>query len=72
MSFERRLSGIGDARAMSERQLEDLVTEVQRYLAAVDVFRAVDCEPTWRSESAHPPIAAHANDVEPTPAHSAH
>lgn len=28
-----------------------LVEEVGRYLAAVDLFRAVDCEPTWRPEA---------------------
>lgn len=27
-----------------------LMDEVARYLAAVDVFRAADCEPTWRPE----------------------
>jgi hypothetical protein len=29
---------------------EALVEEVGRYLAAVDLFRAVECEPTWRPE----------------------
>ena len=33
---------------------EALVEEVDRYLAAVDLFRAVDCEPTWRPEVAEP------------------
>lgn len=27
-----------------------LVDEIARYLAVVDVFRAADCEPTWRPE----------------------
>ena len=27
-----------------------LIREVERYLAAVAVFRGMDCEPTWRSE----------------------
>lgn len=29
---------------------EGLVEEIARYLAAVDVFRAANCEPTWRPE----------------------
>lgn len=27
-----------------------LVREIERYLAAVDLYRAEDCEPTWRPE----------------------
>lgn len=30
--------------------IEALVEEVDRYLAAVDLFRAESCEPTWRPE----------------------
>jgi hypothetical protein len=30
--------------------LESLVLEIERYLTAVDTFRALDCEPTWRPE----------------------
>jgi hypothetical protein len=29
---------------------EDLLDEIARYLAAVDVFRAEACEPTWLPE----------------------
>lgn len=29
---------------------ETLADEVARYLAAIDVFRALDCEPRWRPE----------------------
>ena len=29
---------------------EDLIHEIVRYLAAVDLFRAEQCEPTWRRE----------------------
>lgn len=29
-----------------------LMEEVDRYLAAVDLFRAAGCEPTWRPERA--------------------
>jgi hypothetical protein len=29
----------------------DLIEEIERYLAAVAVFRAQDCEPTWRPET---------------------
>lgn len=28
-----------------------LLTEIARYLAAVDLYRAEHCEPTWRPES---------------------
>jgi hypothetical protein len=28
--------------------IEALLDEIQRYLAAVDAFRAAGCEPTWR------------------------
>jgi len=31
---------------------EDLLDEIARYLAAVDVFRAEACEPTWLPEPA--------------------
>jgi len=27
-----------------------LIDEIARYLAVVDLFRAADCEPTWRPE----------------------
>ena len=29
---------------------EKLIDEINRYLAAVDAFRAANCEPTWRPE----------------------
>ncbi len=29
---------------------ETLAEEIARYLAAVDAFRAAECEPTWRAE----------------------
>ena len=32
-------------------QRRELIDEIARYLAAVDVFRALDCEPAWRPES---------------------
>ena len=32
--------------------IEALVEEVNRYLAAVDLFRVLECEPTWRPECA--------------------
>ena len=38
---------------MNDRPLidiDDLLDEIGRYLAAVEVFRAVDCEPSWRPE----------------------
>jgi hypothetical protein len=40
---------------MESRAAADLVTEAERYLAAVAVFRAEGCEPDWRLEvSARP------------------
>ena len=36
----------------SETHRNDLMAEIERYLAAVDVFRALGCEPAWRPESA--------------------
>lgn len=30
--------------------IETLMGEIQRYLAAIDVFRAAGCEPRWRGE----------------------
>jgi len=29
----------------------ELLDEIERYLAAVEVFRALGCEPAWRPES---------------------
>jgi hypothetical protein len=29
----------------------DLIREAERYLATVDLFRAVGCEPHWRPEA---------------------
>jgi hypothetical protein len=36
-----------------ERQ-DDLMDEISRYLATVEVFRSVGCEPHWRPESVRP------------------
>ena len=35
-----------------------LIDEITRYLAAVEAFRAADCEPTWRPEFATVAIEA--------------
>lgn len=53
--FEPILSTFGDAARMNDgphTAAERLIDEVSRYLAAVDVFRAANCEPTWRPELA--------------------
>jgi hypothetical protein len=42
--------------------LGSVVDEAIRYLAAVDAFRALNCEPSWRPESA--PIAS-STPIEP-------
>ena len=36
--------------AVDSRTVEELVAEIQRYLDAVDVFRAELHEPNWRDE----------------------
>jgi hypothetical protein len=35
----------------NEIDITALVEEIRRYLAAVDAFRAVGCEPSWRRDS---------------------
>jgi hypothetical protein len=37
-----------------EVDITALVEEIQRYLAAVDAFRAAGCRPTWRTVPAAP------------------
>jgi hypothetical protein len=51
--IEPILSRRGDPADMSDRLQIDsdaLMREIARYLAAVDVFRAESCEPTWLPE----------------------
>jgi hypothetical protein len=36
--------------APTRRDVQILLTEARRYLAAVEAFRAESCEPTWRPE----------------------
>jgi len=35
----------------------ELIDEVTRYLAAVELFRSLGCEPVWRPESTRAPVA---------------
>jgi hypothetical protein len=35
-------------------ETEQLLAEIGRYLAAVELFRALGCEPRWRPETARP------------------
>ena len=54
MRLERSLRAAGQARGMDPRQLIDttaLIDEIARYLAAVDLFRALGSEPTWLPEA---------------------
>lgn len=37
-------------------QRRELIDEIARYLAAVDLFRAAGCEPTWRPERPADPL----------------
>jgi hypothetical protein len=53
---------------------ESLMLEVERYLTAVETFRALDCEPTWHPEvTVDPSTLARrlAANTEPAP-HPAH
>jgi len=43
--------------------LDELLEQIDRYLGAVDLFRSVDCEPSWRPETS-PPIRADAISLE--------
>ena len=45
------MSAVADAvRMASAIDIEKLVREIERYLAAVDAFRAAGCSPEWRFE----------------------
>ncbi len=35
---------------VSRREVRQLLREVERYLAAVELFRAEGCQPAWRGE----------------------
>jgi hypothetical protein len=37
-----------------ETDIAALIEEIQRYLEAVDAFRAAGCRPTWRTDPAVP------------------
>ena len=64
------MSGIVDAADMLEPSNADkLMEEVGRYLATVDLFRELACEPTWRPEA--PPELRSGTAVVTTPALSA-
>jgi hypothetical protein len=38
----------------NDERNRELIEEITRYLATVDVFRSVGCEPTWRPETVRP------------------
>ena len=43
-----------NAAAMFEQNTTPkLIEEIDRYLAAIDLFRAEDCEPAWQPELEH-------------------
>jgi len=35
----------------NDERNSELIEEITRYLATVDVFRSVGCEPNWRAET---------------------
>lgn len=39
----------------TEHEHTDLIEEITRYLDAVELFRSVGCEPSWRPESTRLP-----------------
>ena len=41
---------------VTKNEVEALIAEVERYLAAVATFRAAGCEPHWRFEYPSPPV----------------
>ena len=50
------LSGARDARPMNVKLTQpELIDEVTRYLATVELFRSLGCEPVWRGESTRLP-----------------
>ena len=53
---------------MEHEHTEDLIEEIARYLAAVELFRSVGCEPTWRPETVRPALSSE----QPRPALLAH
>jgi hypothetical protein len=42
---------------LSHAHVEALADEIARYLAIVELFRALGCEPTWRPEVGGPRLA---------------
>jgi hypothetical protein len=55
---ERILSAVEHGGAVKESfaiDLDALLEEIARYLAAVEAFRAAACEPTWLPESVPAP-----------------
>lgn len=49
--LEQVLSAVVNPAAMFEQtDARKLIEEIDRYLAAVDLFRAENCEPSWRPE----------------------
>jgi hypothetical protein len=56
MTLEGSLREARQARRMEPGQRIDtkaLIDEIARYLAAVDLFRALGSEPTWLPEATH-------------------
>jgi hypothetical protein len=50
---------------LAQMDTRKLVEEIDRYLAAVDLFRAENCEPNWRPErpsDAAPPLERFLSD----------
>ena len=50
----------------------ELFLEIKRYLAAVDLYRAERCEPTWLPESAPSPASDELLQIQAEHAPSAH
>jgi hypothetical protein len=47
------LSDVRHGEAMNEKpriDVDALMLEIARYLAAIDAFRAAECQPTWLPE----------------------
>ena len=59
---ESRVRPAAEHGRMQSRAAADLVSEAERYLAAVAVFRAEGCEPRWRLEPSARPLRRRASN----------
>lgn len=65
----QELATVGGSPTVGAQDLELLTAEIERYLAAVDVFRRESSEPHWRAEEqlpgGLPPVMSFGDAAEP-------